>query len=549
MERETHEQFPEGYKWVVMAIVSIATMMATLDSSIVNVSIPAIMADFGVGIDDIEWTMTGYMLAFATLMPLTGWLRDRIGYRNIFIASLFIFTLGSVLCGFAWNLQSLIGARVIQAFGGGALMPTGMAMITEVFPQKERGKAMGIWGIGIIAGPAIGPTLGGYLTNYFGWRSIFLVNLPVGIIAFMAAYEMLMKDKPHKIVKRPFDFWGFSFLLVFLVTILLGMSKGQKEGWFSPFILTCFILSFLSFIGFLLVELHIDNKIVDLDLFKYPVFTIAAIISVVRSIGLFGGTFLIPLFVQQQMGYNELQSGLMMLPAALFMALLFPFVGRMSDKVGPMVPSVIGLFLMAASLFAYKTINLNTSVWDIIYPMLIRSLGMALLMAPVTAASMNAIPQSKIGMASSMNSIIQQVGASLGIAFFATSLSTRASYHIGVLSQGIKTGTSPLYHAVNSTMKYAYSGGAVYSQEAGVAAHAHSAGITYLHAASVAKMDIFTRAIKSAMVMSFQDAFMVGAFIVALAIPIAFFLPKEVVLRHGSSKNKPETVTNVIVNE
>ena len=201
-------ELPHNYKWIVMGIVMIGTMMATLDSSIVNVSIPAIMADFGAGVDDIEWVLTGYMIAFATLMPLTAWLRDHLGYKTLFMGSLFVFTIGSLLCGAAWNLESLIGARIVQALGGGAIAPTGMAMISEVFPPQERGKAIGIWGVGIIMGPTFGPTLGGYLTKTFGWRSIFLVNLPLGIVALFAASALLIKDRPHASQHRSFDFWG-----------------------------------------------------------------------------------------------------------------------------------------------------------------------------------------------------------------------------------------------------------------------------------------------------------------------------------------------------
>src|ERR1035441_6686692 len=166
-----------AYKWEVLIVVMIGTLMAALDQSIVNVSLPDIMADFGSPVTDIEWVVTGYMLAFATLMPLTAWLREHIGYKQLFVGSLFVFTLGSLLCAMSWSLPSLVGARVIQALGGGAITPTGMAMITEVFEPHERGKAIGYWGVGVIVGPSFGPTLGGYLTNAFGWRSIFTVNL------------------------------------------------------------------------------------------------------------------------------------------------------------------------------------------------------------------------------------------------------------------------------------------------------------------------------------------------------------------------------------
>jgi MFS transporter, DHA2 family, multidrug resistance protein len=522
MEKNIYVETPPGYKWSVMTIIMMGMMMATIDSSIVNVSLPKIMADFGVNITDIEWVLTGYMLAFATSMPLTGWLRDRIGYKNIYIGSLVLFTIGSILCGLAWNFPSLIIARVIQAIGGGAMQPTGMALMTEVFPAKERGKAMGMFGIGIILGPAIGPTLGGYLTDYFGWRSIFLVNLPVGIVTILMAIEMMMKDAPHKLVKKPFDFWGFSFLTVFLICVLLGLSKGQTEGWTSVYILTCFTLSALGFIGFMLVETHIDNPIMDLSLFKIPTFATASIITVARSLGLFGSIFLIPLFVQQQMGYTALQSGLLMLPSSLFMAMIFPIVGIMSDKVGPRIPSIVGIIITAYSLFMYRKISLDMTPWDLMMPMMIRSVGMGLLMAPITTAVMNSVPQHKIGVASSMNSIIQQVGASMGIAIFATILSTRATYHVAIVGQSIKM-SNPVF---SETL-------------AELIRHGHSIGLSFSQSAAAAQSAIIGVVTKSALVNAFQDVFIVGALIVALTIPLAFFLPAELIHQpHGHKSDK-----------
>jgi len=515
------QQFPEGYKWIVMPIIMIGILMATLDSSIVNVSIPKIMADFGVNLDDIEWVSTGYMLAYATLMPLTGWLRDRIGYKNIYIGALFLFTIGSVLCGLSWNLPSLLSARVIQALGGGAMQPTAMAMMTEVFPPKERGKAMGFFGVGIILGPAIGPTLGGWLTDYFGWRSIFMVNLPIGIIGIVAAIELLIKDAPHKIVRRNFDFWGFGFLSLFLVCALLGMSKGQREGWTSAFILTCFTLAALGFIGFLLVDSYVDNPIIDLGLFKIPVFASATAITVARSAGLFGSIFLIPVFVQQQLGYTAFQSGLLMLPSSLFMAIIFPIVGIMADKVGPRIPSAIGVVIVAYSLFIYNNLSVDTSIWGLIYPMLVRSIGMGLLQAPIMVAFMNSVPQKKIGVASSMNNIIMQVGASLGIAFFTAILSNRSVYHIAMAGQDVKAGNPAFRQAMVNIMQ-----------------HVHSLGYGFSTARAAGTSLLMGSVIKHAVVEAFQDTFYIASIVVVLALPLALILPLNVV-RHAHGQ-RPE---------
>lgn len=514
VKRNLPADLPHNYRWFVMGIVMIGTMMATLDSSIVNVSIPTIMADFGANVDDIEWVVTGYMIAFATLMPLTAWLRDHLGYKTLYMGSLLVFTLGSLLCGAALNLPTLIGARVIQALGGGAIAPTGMAMISEVFPQEERGKAIGIWGMGVIMGPTIGPTLGGYLTRTFGWRSIFLVNLPIGIIALIVASAFLIKDRPHESSHRPFDLWGFLFLTVFLVSFLLGLSKGEREGWTSAYILTCAFISIVSLILFFVVESGTTHGIIDLHLFKKPVFSICSLIIMVRSIALFGGVFLMPLFLQQQMGYDEMQSGLIMMPGALMIMLFMPITGRLGDRIGPMIPSVIGISLLAWSMFMFRNLDVTMSTSQFIQPTLVRGVGMAFLMAPIMAASLNAVPHHKAGMASSMINIIMQVSGSIGIAFLATVLDHRIHFHLSAIGSAA-TMNSPAFMETARNVFY----------------HAHQAGYPYALSKQVSAALIFKKLSQAAVVMSFQDAFIVGAIIVAIAFIPAFFLP-----RHGALK-------------
>ncbi|MCA9641578.1 MAG: DHA2 family efflux MFS transporter permease subunit, partial [Myxococcales bacterium] len=262
-----------SYRWKVLGVVMVGTVMSALDASIVNVALPNIMASFGANVDQIEWVVTGYMLGFSTFMPLTAWLRERIGYRSLYMGSLAVFTLGSVLCGLAPNLTTLVIARVIQAFGGGAVTPTGMALIAEVFPPKERGRALGYWGVGVILGPAIGPTLGGYLTEIFGWRSIFNINLPVGMIALAASARVLQREEGGSRQGRPFDLPGFLLLSSFLVTALLALSNGNHEGWTSRYVIVCAVVSAISFALFMAVESVVGEGILDLGLFKNTQFS------------------------------------------------------------------------------------------------------------------------------------------------------------------------------------------------------------------------------------------------------------------------------------
>jgi MFS transporter, DHA2 family, multidrug resistance protein len=521
---EQSTSLPLNYRWRVMGIVMIGTLLSALNASIVNVSLPALMADFGAGLDDIQWVVTAYMIAFATLMPLTSWFRDKIGYKKLYIASLATFTIGSLLCGVAWNLPTLLCARVIQALGGGAITPTGMAMITEVFPPREKGKAIGIWGMGVVVGPAVGPTIGGYLTQTFGWRSIFLINIPIGIIACFAAMKILAEDKLQLSGRKPFDIWGFISLSVFLVAFLLGVSKGASKGWTSTYIITCGIISILSFIVFMLAELNISYGIIDFSLFSSPVFSACSVISVARSIALYGGMFLLPLFIQQQMGYDEMDSGLMLLPGSLLMAALMPICGKIGDKTGPKYPTIFGMACLAVFMFMYAHADPMMSVFAVIAPTLIRGVGFAFLMAPMTTAAMNAVPKSKVGMASSMLSIFQQIGGSIGIMIMSTVLSNRVHYHLEIIGGSLQKGSTAASQAVSSLSQYI-----------------HTIGYTYVQSAQIAQMMIMQKISQAAVVMSFQDAFIVGGLIVTASISLAFLLPKKVVHHKADLQAKEET--------
>lgn len=507
---------PSKYKWEVLWVVMIGTLMAALDQSIVNVSLPQIMADFGSTVEDIEWVITGYMLAFATLMPLTAWLREHIGYKRLYLASLVLFTGGSLLCAVSWNLPTLIAARVIQALGGGAITPTGMAMITEVFEPEERGKAIGYWGVGVIVGPAFGPTLGGYLTHVFGWRSIFTVNLPIGILGLLLALALLKEDKPAKAYRHPFDLGGFLFLSLCLVALLLGLSKGEEKGWVSNFILSCWGLSVTGLAGFLVVEKLTPNGIMDIRLLKSPVYSACMLVVSARSIALFGGTFLLPIFLQNLMGFDEIQSGLILLPGALIIAVLMPVAARVSDKTGPFLPSFVGLLLIAQFMYSYRDLDVNTGIWDIIAPTLVRGIGIGLLVTPVMVTALNVIPKHKAGMASSMMNLIQQVSGSVGIAILGAVLSHRTVFHQGLAGSAWDPTSPATAQAVER-----------------VADRLQSLGVPPDNVHAGALFTVMGHLYQTASVAGFEDAFLVGMVIVLLAVLPALLLPNKNVHHRG----------------
>ncbi len=484
----------------------LGTVMSALDSSIVNVCLPNIMASFGASIDDIEWVVTGYMLGFSTFMPLTAWMRDRIGHRRLYLLSLAVFTCGSVLCGLAWSLPALVFARVIQAFGGGAITPTGMAMIAEVFPPAERGRALGIWGVGVILGPAIGPTIGGYLTETLGWRSIFNINLPIGLFGLWLANRVLRHDAPKGNAKTSFDRPGFVLLTLFLVSGLLGLSKGNQDGWTSPFIVGCGLVATASLIAFLVVESVVESRILDLSLFRHGQFAVAMTVTGVRSVALYGGTFLLPLFMQTQMGLSEVQTGVLLLPGALMIGAMMPFAGRLADRIGARTPTIVGLVLVAAFMFTYTSLDTSTSTWNLLWPTLVRGFGLALLVTPVMTAAINSVPTHRAGMASSMLNLIQQVAGSAGIAALAAVLGRRTHQHLAVVGQAMDS-EAPVLLATTRDLTLRFMG----------------LGFAPRDAQTVAGVLVGQHAGGAAAVFAFNDAFLVGGVVVLLgAIPALF---------------------------
>jgi DHA2 family multidrug resistance protein len=415
-------------KWSVLIVIMLSSFMAILDNTIVNVALPKIMANFGTTVDQIEWVVTGFMIAFAISMPATTWLREVFGLKKVFMASLALFVLGSALCGAAWGKDSLIAFRVIQAIGGGAMMPTGLTLVSETFPPSERGTAMGVWSIGMMVGPAVGPFLGGYLVDEVSWRAIFYVNLPVGVIATLAAQLILSPSTPIG-QKRRFDFIGFISFSVFLTGLLIALTQGQREGWNSDYILSCFGISLLGLIPFVISGFLQEDPIIDFRLFKIHNFLMSNILHFVRAVAIFGSMFLLPLFLQNLMGYTALRTGFILIPTAITIAIVSPISGFISDRIGAKIPLFIGVALTGFSLYVFKDLSLNSDYWFLVWPQVIRGVGMGLINAPLMSTALNAIRREKTSVASGILTINMQVGGAFGIAIIGTILQRREFFH------------------------------------------------------------------------------------------------------------------------
>jgi DHA2 family multidrug resistance protein len=416
----------------VLAVVMAGTFMAILDSSVVNIALPHIMTSLGVNLDKAEWVLTAFMLASATAMPVTGWLGNRFGYGRLYLSALTLFVIGSALGGLAWNIDALIASRVIQAVGAGMMQPTGMAMITMVFEPHQRGRAIGIWGIGAMVAPTIGPTTGAYLTEYFSWRSIFTINIPIGIVLLILGIEVFGR---HERLERPpvFDWAGFLALAAFLICLLLGLDRGQDHGWTSGTVLSYFVIALAAFVTFMAVEVGADHPVIPLGMFRRPDFSLGLALALIRAVALFGAIFLLPVFLQNLQGLSAIQNGIILIPGALAVAFFMPVAGKLTDTYGARWPATAGVLSTAFSLFLYRHIDPDFSSFDIIIPQFFRGAGIALMMTPVATAAMNAVQPRQTGIASGLLNVGQQAGGSLGIAMLSTILTRRAVMHAELL--------------------------------------------------------------------------------------------------------------------
>jgi DHA2 family multidrug resistance protein len=444
-----------SYKWWLLANVMIGTFMAVLDATIVNVGLPKIMASFGVGIDKIEWVLTAYMLALAVMLPTSGWLADRFGYKRVYFLGLFLFTLGSFLCGISPDEDILIMSRVIQGLGAGCLMPVGMAIITREFPAEKRAVALGFWSIASAASVSFGPLIGGYLVDRFSWPLIFDVNVPIGI-AGMLATAIIQKEYKNKHV-GPFDPIGFISVTLFLPFLLYALTEGSSTtnsaGWSSPVVLACFAVSAVAFVVFLSAELIVEHPLIDLRLLKDYNFAVSNVVTFIFGIGMFGSTFLLPLYLQNSLGYTALQAGSVFLPVGIIQGFVAPMAGLTSNRINPKFLIIAGLLLLAFTFYLNSQMSFLTEHHFIMTTLYLRGVAMGITFAPLTAAAVVDIPRHKMGQASGLLNVIRQVGGSFGVAVLTTILTTRIIYHSQSFGEMMQA-NSPAFHAAMRNIGY-----------------------------------------------------------------------------------------------
>ena len=444
-----------SYRWLVLAGVMIATFMAVLDATIVNVALAKLMASFAVSVDKVEWVLTAYLLAFGVILPVSGWMADHWGYKLVFVGGLLLFTAASFLCSTAWSLGILIFYRVLQGIGAAVLMPVGMAIVTREFPPERRGIALAFWSVAASASVSLGPTVGGWLIDNYSWHAVFDVNVPIGVFGMVVAAVVLREYKTSN--ARSFDLLGCITLAGFLTPLLLALANGNSAwntgGWTSPYILTCFAISLVSLVIFLVTEFSVEHPLIAIDLFRDFDFSMCNLVLFLFGLGMFGSTFLLPIYLQESLGYTPLQAGLVFLPVGIVQAAVAPASGIFADRYSAKLPVVLGLILMAVTFFQFSTLSYLSESHEITVPLVLRGIAMGVLFAPLTKLAISNVSHQKMAQASGLLNVIRQIGGSFGVALFGTVLTRRTILHMASYGQQLNS-YSDTYQATLQLLRW-----------------------------------------------------------------------------------------------
>lgn len=496
------------YHWQVLLVISISAFMVILDTTIVNVALPRIITVFQTNISTGQLVLAGYLLALAVVVPTSGYLSDRFGAKQTYLMTIILFTISSALCGLAPNIEGLIIFRVIQGLGGGMLMPLGMSLLFQVAPPEQRGTMMGIFGLPLLVAPMIGPTLGGYLVEYVDWRPIFTLNVPVGVLAMTLAM-VILRDTP----KRPgarFDWAGFILSALAFSTAMLALEQAPHEGWDAPHVMILLLVGAVAFPCWIVVELAQEQPLLDLTILRHRTYAVAMMVNFVATAAMFSSMFLLPLFLQSVRGLGAMEAGMLMLPQAMAASLMMQVSGRLLDRFGPRPVVIPGLCLLAYATWRLSSLDLNTSDDAIRLTLLIRGMAMGMVMMPVTAVSMDAIPRHLIPRATALQNVLRQLYAAFGTGMFATILTFRETYHTANLLQDVTPSNLAAVRILTTAQTILVERGL-------------SETAAYIGALNM----LMKQVTQSAKVMSFNDCFTIATIIAIAGVIPALFLKRE----------------------
>jgi DHA2 family multidrug resistance protein len=446
--------------WLVAIVVSMATFMEVLDTSIANVSLPHIAGNLGAGQDESTWVLTSYLVANAIIIPISGWLSSIVGRKAFYMTCVALFTLSSFLCGIAPSLGFLLVFRVLQGAGGGGLAPSEQAMLADTFPGKYFGQAFAIYGVAVVVAPASGPALGGWITDNYSWRWIFFMNIPVGILSLFLTYH-LVQDSPAAIEKTRqerakgirVDYTGFAFTVVAFGALQVVLDKGQEDDWFgSPFIVAFSIVTVIGLAGLVIWEtMVVDNPIVDLPLLANANLRASMALQFIVGFILNSTTVLIPLFVQQMLGYTATDAGLILGPGGLALMFMMPIAGNLVNRFQPKYLMAVGLTMTAASMWWLTKFDTQVAFHQLVYVRILQCLGLPLFFIPLNTIAYSNLPAGKSNSASSMMNLMRNLGGGIGISVAATLLTRRSQLHMDRLASRATMSFRPFVNFINAT--------------------------------------------------------------------------------------------------
>jgi DHA2 family multidrug resistance protein len=508
---------PKYNPYLIAMVVTLATFMEVLDTTIANVALPHIAGNLSAGTDESTWVLTSYLVSNAIILPLNGWFSRLVGRKRFYMLCVATFTASSFLCGLAPNLGTLVVCRILQGLGGGGMQPSEQAILVDTFPPHKRAMGMAVYGIAVVVAPIVGPTLGGWITDSYSWRWVFFINIPIGIISLLLTSQII-SDPPYMKAQRArqrnggigIDYIGLGLLAAGIAALQIMLDKGQREDWFeSDFIITMFGIMAVCLPMAVIWSLRRKDAVVDFHLLKDRNFALANVTMFMLGFVLYGSTVLLPLFLQNLMGYTAMQSGMTMSPGGLVVMVLMPVVGLLLGRFQARWLVVYGLSVSAISLFDMSRFNLQIDFWTATMSRVILGAGLAFLFVPINTAAFYFVPPDKTSNATGLINLARNIGGSCGIAFAATLLQRRMQYHQSVLVEHV----TPYSHTYRDMIQGA-TGMLVHQGSSAVEAARQAHGLVYGLVQQQAAM------------LSFVDNFWIMGLICLGAIPLMFLMKK-----------------------
>jgi MFS transporter, DHA2 family, multidrug resistance protein len=500
--------------WVIAGTVMLATFMEVLDTSVANVALPHIAGSLSSSVDEATWVLTAYLVANAVVLPLSGWFSTWFGRKRFYMTCVALFTVSSAMCGLAPSLPMLILFRVLQGLGGGALQPVSQAILRETFPREKQGMAMAVYGMGVVFAPVVGPTLGGWITDNYTWRWIFLINVPVGICSLLLT-SLLIFDPPYLFRKTlrdglKIDYMGLGLLATGLGSLEIMLDEGQRHDWFSSHgIVAAAMIAAIGLIGVVVWELRQKEPVVDFHLLKDRTFAISTAAMFLLGFVLYGSTMALPLFLQTLLGYTAMQSGLALSPGGLMIMIMMPIVGMLLSRFQARWLIVFGLITSSFGLFLMSEWNTQINFGHAVSARIVQSFGLAFLFVPINTVAFSFIAKAKTGYATGLINLARNIGGSSGIAICTTMLARREQFHQQRLIEHLSPLDLPYQSAIQGATQMFQSQGADPAQ---AAAQAHGM--------------IYNLVQQQAAMLSFNDVFWALGVVFLAVIPLMFLMKK-----------------------